>query len=372
MKTYCKRIDITDMEFVRDAVRDFMQGKQNRPEVSEFMALYYDEDELCREIAAEIRERRVSVDSIQYFNRIEPISGKLRVIGRETPKHQIFDYVAVHALMPLFDAKIGHYQTASLPGKGQIFAQKAIKKWIREGRARYFVKIDIRKFYPSVDQEVLRSMLSRDIKNDDLLYLVGVLLDQFPSGINIGSYLSQYLANYYASKAYHFAQEQLAKERINKRTGEVKRKRLIDHCLFYMDDVLLMSHDKRDLKMAVRKLIKFMADCLHVEIKPWKVCVVGKEPLDMVGFVFYPHKTIVRSGIFLRGKRAFAMAAKMNRIPLQLAYRCVSYFGYFKNADCGSFRAANSIDEIMADCRDVISQTMRERMFDERMFSYAA
>lgn len=372
MKTFCKKANITDIEFIRDALRDFLRGKDGRPEVASFLGGYASEDDLCAEISAEIRERRVSIQGIQYFNRIEPISGKHRVIGRESPKHQLYDYIAVHGLMPLFNAKIGYYQTASLPGKGQIFAQKAIKKWIREKRARYFVKLDVRKFYPSVDQTVMRAMLARDVKNDDLSYLVNVLLDQFPTGINIGSYLSQYLANYYASGAYHFAQERLFKERLNKRTGEVKTKRLIDHCLFYMDDVLLMGHDKRDLKMAVRKLLKYMADELHVEMKPWKICVIDKEPLDMVGYVFYTYKTTVRPGIFIRARRAFARASKMKTISLRQAFRCVSYFGYLKNADCKRFRAACNIDSIMSACKDVVSLVMRERMLNESLFPHAA
>lgn len=197
-------------------------------------------------------------------------------------------------------AKIGDYQTASIPGRGQIFAKHAIEKWIREPRAKYFIKLDIRKFYPSIDQDVLRAMLARDVKNEALLYLVGVLLDQFPHGLNIGSFLSQYLANYYASRAYHYAQERLRKTRVNRRTGVVTDKRLVDHVLFYMDDILLMGHDKRDLKMAARRLSKFVKDELHVELKPWKVCAVDKEPLDMVGFVFYTYKTTIRPGIFLQ------------------------------------------------------------------------
>lgn len=198
MRRYCKRVDIEDEGFCLSAVRDFLRGKSGRREVQALLGEYGGEEELARSLAAEIRERRVTVAPIQYFNRIEPINGKHRIIGRETPKHQCFDYIAVNGLAEMLMAKIGDYQTASIPGRGQIFAKHAIEKWIREPRARYFIKLDIRKFYPSIDQDVLRAMLARDVKNEALLYLVGVLLDQFPHGLNIGSFLSQYLANYYA------------------------------------------------------------------------------------------------------------------------------------------------------------------------------
>lgn len=368
MRRYCKRIDMESDGFCLYAVREFLRGKRNRPEVQELLEEYGGEESLACSLAAEIRERRVSVEPIQYFNRIEPINGKHRVIGRETPKHQCLDYIAVCGLGELFEAKIGHYQTASIPGRGQIFAKRTIEKWIREPQAKYFVKLDIRKFYPSVDQSVLRSMLARDVKNDALLYLVSVLLDQFPSGLNIGSFLSQYLANYYASRAYHYAQERLRKTRVNRRTGVVTEKRLVDHVLFYMDDILLMGHDKRDLKMAVRMLERFVNGEMHVEIKPWKVCVVDKEPLDMVGFVFYRYKTTIRPGIFLRARRAFMLAGRLDTIPLALARRCVSYYGYFKHSCSKRFVEKYHVEDTFARCKDVVSLAETERRLHERLF----
>lgn len=368
MKSYCKSIDIADRDFCLFAVREFLKGKRNRHDVADMLKLYGGEEGIASFIAAAIRDRNVSVEPIQYFNRIEPISGKHRVIGRESALHQCYDYVAVYGLMELFDAKIGYYQTASLPGKGQIFAQKAIEKWIRERKAKYFVKLDIRKYYPSIDQKVLRAMLAKDVRNEPLLYLTFYLLDQFPVGINIGSFLSQYLANYYASKAYHFAQERLRKNRKSKRTGETISRRLIDHCLFYMDDVLLMGHDKSDLKMAVRMLTRYMARTLHVELKPWKICVVDKEPIDMVGYVFYSYKTTIRPGIFVRAMRAFRKAQKADRITLHLAYRCISYYGYFKNSDSRQVIEKYHIDLIVRECRDVVSLAGLEGRLNERLF----
>ncbi len=368
MKSYCKHIDITDENFCLFAIREFLKGKRGRQDVAALLEEYGGEEGLASFLAASIGDRSVSVEPIQYFDRIEPISGKHRVIGRESALHQCYDYVAVYGLMELFDAKIGYYQTASIPGKGQVFAKRAIEKWVRERQARYFVKLDIRKYYPSIDQEELRTMLRKEVRNEALLYLVFCLLDQFPQGINIGSFLSQYLANYYASKAYHFAQERLRKDRRSRRTGEVSSRRLIDHCLFYMDDILLMGHDKSDLKQAVRMLDRYMAETLKVELKPWKVCVVDKEPIDMVGYVFYSYKTTIRPGIFVRAMRAFRKAQKADRITLHLAYRCISYYGYFTNSDSRQVIERYHIDLIVRECRDVVSLAGLEGRLNERLF----
>lgn len=105
MRRYCKRVDIEDEGFCLAAVRDFLRGKSGRREVQALLDEYGGEEELARSLAAEIRELRVTVAPIQYFNRIEPINGKHRIIGRETPKHQCFDYIAVNGLAEMLMAK---------------------------------------------------------------------------------------------------------------------------------------------------------------------------------------------------------------------------------------------------------------------------
>lgn len=72
--------------------------------MTRFLETHPDIDNLASQIGDEIREGRYRDTRITYFNRIEPISGKHRVIGRETVRHQIYDHVAVMALQPLFDA----------------------------------------------------------------------------------------------------------------------------------------------------------------------------------------------------------------------------------------------------------------------------
>lgn len=93
--------------FVRRAIDHYLKGKRSRRDVTRFLETHPDLDRLAMRIADEIREGRFRDTRITYFNRIEPISGKHRVIGRESVRHQIYDHVAVMALHPLFDAKVG-------------------------------------------------------------------------------------------------------------------------------------------------------------------------------------------------------------------------------------------------------------------------
>lgn len=98
-------------------------------------------------------------------------------------------------------------------------------------------------------------------------------------GLNIGSYLSQWLANYYLSAAWHYAEGSLsAVRRSRRRQGEEIRRRLVTHVLFYADDILLIGRSKRDLTIAVKRLRGFLRDRLHLEIhSTWNVKHIGAE-----------------------------------------------------------------------------------------------
>lgn len=251
MKTYCKHTRVANPRFVRESIEHYLKGKRSRRDVAAWLDHHPDLDRIAEAIASEIRTGRFHDTTIRYFNRVEPISGKHRVIGRESVHHQILDHVAIDAMRPMLDAKIGRWQTASVEGRGTIDARKAIKRWTRQRSSRWFVKLDVRKCYPSIDRAILKRLLAKDIGDKTLLRLAYHLIDQYAGtqGLNIGSYASQWLANYYLSYAYHFATERLAKLR-RRRDGTVVRHRLVTHVLFYMDDILLIGRGKADLRTA--------------------------------------------------------------------------------------------------------------------------
>ncbi len=93
-------------------------------------------------------------------------------------------------------------------------------------------------------------LLRKQVKNEDLLYLVEMLLRSYRQGLSIGSYLSQWLCNYYLSFAYHYAEQELAKVRKSGK-GQAKRVRLIYAVIFYMDDILILGSRKADVRKAM-------------------------------------------------------------------------------------------------------------------------
>lgn len=108
-------------------------------------------------------------------------------------------------------------------------------------------------------------MLEHDVKNEVLLYLVFFLIGTYKQGLNIGSGLSQFLCNYYLSKAYVYVLS-LHKTRKH-RDGTTESKRLVFFCIFYMDDILLIGAREADVKRAARALEKYLLKEYGLTIK---------------------------------------------------------------------------------------------------------
>lgn len=281
-------------------------------------------------------------------------------------------YVAVWALMPLFRAKIGRYQCASIPGRGQVDGKRAIERFIRRKdphgtKSKYFVKMDVRHCYQNLTRRAVMRRLRRDVhKNPVLLWFVDTLLSTFQHGFSIGSFLSQFLCNYMLSYAYHFATEQLYKIR-KRRTGKAARVRLVGFVLFYMDDILFIGAAFKDVKKAARLFCAYLRDELGLEIKPiWHVKALAKEPIDIMGFVIRRDSTTVRARIFVRARRQFLRAWAYleagGYITIKAARRIISYRGYFSHTDSVEISAKLHIVEVSRAASNVISAAARAEL----------
>ena len=181
IKRYCQNADFTNLTFIEMCCYEYLDEKWERNDVSNMFATYLKiplkrVKELQREelmaaipkIALDIKHRiesgRLRLRPIKYFQKIDGMNGKLRTLGIEEPIHQIMNYVCVNAMKPMLNAKIGIFQCASLPGRGQAYGKKYIERWRND--IRYFVKGDIQKCFPSIPIPKLKELLERDIKND--------------------------------------------------------------------------------------------------------------------------------------------------------------------------------------------------------------
>lgn len=366
MKRLCKNVDITNRGLISRAVYACLDKKYKRNDVIRYFshvsvltenqikyiyfrygkkALYPITEIIISELQEEIINESISFPEIWYRDKVDGSSGKVRRIGIQNVKQQLYDYIAVEGLKPLLK-RIGEYQYASIPGRGCTKGKEVIHRWIQNRKMRYFVKLDVKKCFESIDHELLMNFLKRHVKNEKLLYLIQTLINSFEKGLSIGSYLSQYLCNLYMSILYHYIMENLYKTRRGKRVN------LVRHCLIYMDDILMIGSQKRDLKRAVGLVVQ-KAEKIGLEIKDnYQIKEIDGNAIDMMGFKIYRTHVEIRGRIFLRVRRSFRRVRK--RITLRIAKKCLSYYGYLKHTNSKRFQRKWKVRNTIKKCKGVI------------------
>lgn len=319
---------------------------------------------IARELFLEIKNRNIQLSPINYQERVDPSSGKIREIGITSIKQQVYDYVCVNALKPMLNAKIGYYQCSSIKNRGQKRAKKAIEKCIRQKykKARYVIKSDIKKCYQSIRHDILFSLLKRDIKNDGVLYLATALVSTYSKndvGLCIGTYLSQYLANYFLSYAYHYATEMACVNRKDRKTGRIKKIHPFTRAVFYMDDMVFIGANKKHMKRTMKMIIGYLKSTLDLELKhdTYRVIDLFKPGsfVDVVGYRFYKDHTTIRRRIFRRISDDVKIIRKYGvNADLKVCRGFMSRHGFIKVSDSAKFKRKSKYDVAYQIAREVI------------------
>ena len=280
---------------------------------------------------------------------IHPPRGKTRKIDSPCLNDHILHWMLAIAIKEPLTRGMYEHSYGSIPKRGISGARKAAERWVKtDKKSKYFVKLDIKKFYPNVDQEILKAKFRRVIKDEKILNVIDTVISCVPKGLPIGTYTSQWFANFYLQDMDHFIVQDLYKLRRGKRVPYVR------HYLRYMDDMVLFGSNKRDLEKAVRAIQEYCRTELHLSIKTaWeirriaeckrntkghKIPQTGCAPVDIVGYRFYRNRTEVRKGLFLHMNRLVSKVEKSiqhkRKILLLHAEGILSLIGWFRHARC--------------------------------------
>ena len=348
MKSYCKNL-VVSRAHVAAAYGLWEKGLAGHKNTYRVVEEYGSASALIDEITREIATRTLTFTPVHRYQRVEPTNGKVRIIGVQSVKQQVCDYLVVSLLQPLLDAKLGFYQASSTKGKGQLFVARTLRRWSHRGG--YWVQLDVKQCYPSIKHDLVMRILSKRIRSEDVLYLAGALLATYEGGLDIGSYFSLRMAQLVLSFAYHHVEG----------LGKIRRGRhqsLVTHQIWYMDDAVLLGSNKRDLRRATRSLQRYMRAELGLTIKPWKICRVGEdEPINLAGFMVRPGRTTIRGATFLRARQAIRRFQR--RPTLTRALSVCSYWGWFKHSSSRRVIANNHMYEAVRDARRLIAQHSR-------------
>lgn len=237
------------------------------------------------------------------------VERKERIISILPYRDRIVQHAIMNIMEPIFVSMFTRDTYSCIKGRGVHSASKQLKKYLKdiEGTT-YCLQIDIRKFYPSIDNGILKSLLRKKIKDKELLWLLDGVIDS-AEGLPIGNYLSQYLSNFYLTYFDHFVKEQLH----------------VQYYLRYADDIIILHHDKSHLRDLFTSLSDYLRERLKLSVKPNRGAFPVKLGIDFVGYKHYHTHVLLRKSI----KQAFARAIKSNK-----SKACISsYIGWAKHCN---------------------------------------
>lgn len=239
---------------------------------------------------------------------------------------RIVHHAICQVLSPIWQKAYIRDTFACIKGRGIHDGVKRVKQALsNENDTTYSLKLDIKKYYPSIDHDVLLALLKRQIKCVDTLKLLEEII-RSTDGIPIGNYVSQHFANVYLSGFDHYCKEVLKAK----------------FYFRYADDFVILHHDKSVLWEWLGKITAYLAT-LKLKVKEnYQVFPVAARGIDFLGYRFFHTHTLLRKSIkkkMLNKVRLYRKHNDQNGYQKSMA----SYFGWMKYCNAYNLKQAHGL-----------------------------
>jgi retron-type reverse transcriptase len=330
------------------AARKAQRGKRFRDNVLAFN--FNLEFELLK-IQAELSTRAYRPGEYNTFQIVEP---KKRMISAAPYRDRVVHHALCNVIAPIFERTFTPDSYANRVGYG---THRALKTFVQYARShRYVLQCDIRKYFPSIDHEILKTIIRRKIKCKQTLWLIDTIIDNsnpqeeihhyFPGddlfttferrrGLPIGNLTSQFFANVYLNGFDHFVREEL-------KVGCYVR---------YVDDIALFGDD-RDFLAAARSSIEEYLANLRLQIHPVKSQLFEpRHGACFVGFRVLPDRLRVRAENLRRARK------RLRRLQ-----------GVYRDGGIGFGKLTECVRSWIAHLEHGDTWNLRKRVFDALTF----
>lgn len=288
-----------------------------------------------------LEEKKYSPQNYNIFMIKEP---KARIIMSQTIQDKIINHiVSKYCLLSVFEKKLIDSNVATRKNKGTKYGIELTKKYLSKIKIKhdsiYILKCDIKKYFYTINHEILKSKISKKVKDKDAINIIFKIidstnreninislnsiklkekeriktlnitkkekerkleeLDKIPlykkgQGIPIGNMSSQVFALIYLNDLDHFIKEKLK----------------ICYYIRYMDDFILIHHDKEYLKECLKILEKKIKTEYKLMLNEKTQIVNIKNGLDFLGFRFYIKNNKIIMKVRNHTKRRFKKKIK--------------------------------------------------------------
>jgi retron-type reverse transcriptase len=291
---------VTAFANLLQAARQAQKGKRFRDNV---LAFNHNLEAELLSLRNELLSHTYQPGPYRTFEIVEP---KRRMISAAPYRDRVVHHALCNVIVPRFESTFIHDSYANRLGKG---SHRGLKRFTHFARSSpYVFQGDIQKYFPSIDHPILKTLIRRQIKCPDTLWLIDTIIDasneQFPAiahfpgddiltpltrrrGLPIGNLTSQFFANVYLNGLDHFVKETL----------KVKK------YLRYVDDFALFSEDRIFLVDTRQAIEAYLAD-LRLKIHPIKSQIFATcKGANFMGFRVLPDRLRVRTENLRRSRR---------------------------------------------------------------------
>lgn len=301
-------------------------------------------------------DRDLNVGKYNIFMITDP---KCRIVMAQNIEDKIINHlIAEYVLVKVFEKKYPDSMCATRVGKGTLYGVKLLKKYLnlmkRNYNNFYYLKIDIKKYFYSIDHNILKRILRDNIKDKDSLDMLFSIIDstnleyvnisinklkegrkkylinsnllnkeklieevnniplyEKGKGVALGNQTSQAFGLIYLYEFNRFLNEELH----------------LKYVVNYMDDFIIIHHDKDYLKYCLKEIKNNLKENYKLDINYKKTNVNGiKNGIDFLGyhFLFKNNKLILR--LRLRTKKK--LKNKVKKLNLLYDKKLISESDY--------------------------------------------
>ncbi|MDD2319175.1 MAG: reverse transcriptase/maturase family protein [Geobacteraceae bacterium] len=279
----------------------------------------------------------------RYFEVTEP---KRRLVAALPFRDRVVQHALVAAIEPIWEERFIHDSYACRPNKGSHRGADRAQEFLRSVKRKhgfaYAYKADIAKYFANIDHEILKRLLRKRVACKRTLALLDGIIDSqgVACGIPIGNLTSQLFANIYLHELDEFVKYELREP----------------HYLRYMDDFVVLHHDKKHLALIRFEVEVFLDSELRLmtnnKSQIFPVSLLCGRPLDFLGYRIWPtHRKLRKNSVNRMRRRLRSMVRQYAAGRLRfdrIRCRIASWLGHAKHADSRSIREnllANTIFE---------------------------
>ena len=214
---------------------------------------------------------------------------KLRHIHKAETKDRIIHHAIMRIIEPYFDKTFIFDSYSSRKNKGTHRAIKRLQKFAwklsrNSTKPVWVLKCDIKKFFDSVDHNILFVLINKKISDERAMMLIKDIIYSFQreraKGIPLGNLTSQLFSNIYLNELDQFVKQDLC----------------VKYYIRYVDDFMILGRDKAHLQNTLVHIDRFLSKELKLQLHEQKVSIrLWHEGVDFLGYVIFPHYSVLRT-----------------------------------------------------------------------------